>query len=195
MGCLEERPVTEPQPPAPRGTATGSDHQTRPRIYVACLAAYNNGKLHGRWIVVTDPDDVRHQVADMLAASPEPGAEEWSIHDSEGFEGAELSEWANFETVCDLADFIAEHGELGAKLYAHFGNDLEQAGAQFDDYAGEYASLGAFAEDLHDSTRTELPDDLRYYMDWDARGRDLELSGDVFAIETGFEQIHIFWSR
>ena len=24
-----------------------------PRIYVACLAAYNNGRLHGRWIDAT----------------------------------------------------------------------------------------------------------------------------------------------
>ena len=26
----------------------------QPRIYVACLAAYNNGILHGAWIEATD---------------------------------------------------------------------------------------------------------------------------------------------
>jgi hypothetical protein len=28
-----------------------------PRIYVACLAAYNNGLLHGAWIDVEDDAD------------------------------------------------------------------------------------------------------------------------------------------
>ncbi|MCH2458263.1 MAG: antirestriction protein ArdA, partial [Henriciella sp.] len=77
----------------------------RPRIYVACLAAYNSGCLHGRWIDATTPDEIWEQVRAMLAASPEPDAEEWAIHDYEGFEGASLSEYAAFETVCELADF------------------------------------------------------------------------------------------
>ena len=34
----------------------------QPRIYVACLAAYNNGCLHGRWIDATTPDEIRREV-------------------------------------------------------------------------------------------------------------------------------------
>jgi Antirestriction protein (ArdA) len=30
---------------------------TAPRIYVACLAAYNNGRLHGEWIDADQPAD------------------------------------------------------------------------------------------------------------------------------------------
>jgi hypothetical protein len=41
--------------PAPLGTATALPPEDRPRIYVACLAAYNNGCLHGRWIDATTP--------------------------------------------------------------------------------------------------------------------------------------------
>lgn len=53
-----------------------------PRVYIACLAAYNSGKLHGRWIDADqDADDIRREVAEMLKASPEPNAEEWAIHD------------------------------------------------------------------------------------------------------------------
>jgi len=83
----------------------------RPRIYVACLAAYNSSCLHGRWIDATTPDEIWEQVRAMLADSPEPDAEEWAIHDYEGFEGANLFEYASFETVCELADFIEEHGK------------------------------------------------------------------------------------
>jgi antirestriction protein len=98
------------------GTAGAPTLQDRPRIYVACLAAYNNGRLHGRWIEATTPDEIRREVSAMPRASPEPGAEESAIHDYEGFEGAHLSEYASFETVCDLAEFIGEHGELGSRI-------------------------------------------------------------------------------
>ena len=68
-------------------------------------------------------------VRTMLPASPEPHSDEHTIHDHEGFEGASLSEYASFETACDLADFVEEHGELGAKLFSHFGDDLAEARA------------------------------------------------------------------
>jgi antirestriction protein len=32
---------------------TAATLTTEPRIYVACLAAYNNGNLHGAWIDAT----------------------------------------------------------------------------------------------------------------------------------------------
>jgi len=46
-----------------------------PRIYVACLAAYNSGWRHGTWIVVEDDaDPVREAIAAMLQASPVAGS-------------------------------------------------------------------------------------------------------------------------
>lgn len=184
-----------PQTPVPLGTTTGTTPTDRPRIYVACLAAYNNGYLHGAWIEATEPHEVMAAVTAMLSESPIPDAEEAAIHDYEGFEGANLSEYAGFETVCALADFIEERGALAGKLYSHFGNDLEQARVAFDDYAGEFSSLADFAEDLTEQTGPEIPTAFRYYIDWQAMGRDMELNGDVFTIETGFDQLHVFWSR
>ena len=60
------------------------------RIYVACLAAYNNGHLHGEWVEVTDEASICEAVQAMLFRSPIEEAEEWAIHDYEGFEGAEI---------------------------------------------------------------------------------------------------------
>ncbi|MEL6474549.1 MAG: antirestriction protein ArdA [Pseudomonadota bacterium] len=88
--------TTTPQTGAP---LVATNATARPRIYVACLAAYNSGRLHGRWIEATTPDDIRAQVRAMLADSPEPMADKWALHDHEGFEGASLSEWASFDTV------------------------------------------------------------------------------------------------
>lgn len=166
-----------------------------PRIYVACLASYNAGILHGRWIDVTDPDEIRAGVAAMLAASPEPFSEEWAIHDYEGFEGAEISEYAGFDHVCELADFIEERGKLGAKLIEHFGGRLDEARAAFEDYAGEYKNLEDFACEFTEQTGVKIPESLANYIDYAAMGRDLEYGGDVFTVETGFEEVHIFWSR
>ena len=84
---------------------------TTPRIYVACLAAYNNGRLHGRWIDADQSvDEIWSEVQAMLAASPEPGAEEWAIHDYEGFGALRLSEWESFERVSAIAAGIEQHG-------------------------------------------------------------------------------------
>lgn len=181
--------------PAPLGTATALPPADRPRIYVACLAAYNNGCLHGRWIDATTPDEIMDEVRAMLADSPLPGAEEWAIHDYEGFEGTSLSEYASFETVCALAEFIGEHGRLGAKVYGYFGNDLDEARAAFEDYAGEYRSAADFAEELTRDTGTEIPPSLEYYIDWQALARDMALNGEILVFQTGFDEIHIFWTR
>ena len=185
----------EPATPAPLGTATALPPEDIPRIYVACLAAYNNGCLHGRWIDATTPDEIMAEVRTMLAASPIPGSDEWALHDHEGFEGASLSEYASFETVCALADFIAEHGRLGAKVYGYFGNDLDEARAAFEDYAGEYRSSADFAEELTRDTGTEIPPSLDYYIDWQALARDMALNGEILVFQTGFDEVHVFWTR
>lgn len=186
-----------PLSPGPR-TATGdrpAPASERPRIYVACLAAYNSGVLHGRWIEVTTPEEITCEVRAMLAESPVPGAEEWAIHDHEGFEGVPLSEHASFETVCGLAAFLGEHGSLGAKLLGHFGGRLDEARAAFDEYAGQYTTAGEFAEEMIRETGTQIPASLEYYIDWQALARDMALNGEILVFQTGFDEVHVFWSR
>ncbi len=173
----------------------GSQTEGGPRIYVACLAAYNNGRLHGRWIDADqDAEAIHAEINAMLAASPVPLAEEWAIHDHEGFEGAKIEEFLSIQRIVDLAAFIAEHGELGGKLLQHFGGDLDDATAAFEEHAGEHKSLADFAQDLTEET-TEIPENLANYIDYQAIARDMELNGDVFTIELGFECVHVFWSR
>lgn len=47
-----------------------------PRIYVACLASYNAGELHGVWIDADqDPDDVWNEIRSMLRSSRHPNVE------------------------------------------------------------------------------------------------------------------------
>jgi antirestriction protein len=172
-----------------------TEHVT-PKIYVACLASYNNGFHHGAWIDANqDADAIQEAVNAMLATSTQEHAEEWAIHDYEGFYSLRLSEWEGFERVAALAAFIEEHGELGALLVDHFCNDLDAAEAVMSDgYAGCWRSLADYAQELTEET-TEIPATLINYIDYEAMARDMELGGDVFTIETGFDQVHIFWNR
>ena len=63
-----------------------TDRTGHPRIYVACLAAYNGGILHGAWLdAAQEPWALYDDVKAMLDASPVAGAEEFAIHDYEGF--------------------------------------------------------------------------------------------------------------
>jgi len=170
------------------------EQETQIRIYVACLAAYNNGWLHGRWIDADQESEaIKAEIAAMLAASPIPDAEEWAIHDYEGFEGAPISEYQGIDSVAALAAFIAEHGALGGKLIEHFGGDLDEARTAIEErYFGEYARLADFAEESTENAH-DIPEALRPYIDYEAMGRDWAIS-DLLVIETGFEQIHIFGS-
>jgi antirestriction protein len=60
-------------------------------------------------------------------------------------------------------------------------------------YAGVYKSLAEFTEELTEQT-TPIPESLQYYIDYDRMARDLEVN-EVFTVELGYEEIHIFWSR
>ncbi|SDA68950.1 Antirestriction protein [Pseudomonas sp. NFPP33] len=165
------------------------------RIYVADLAAYNAGHLHGVWIDATlELDDIQAQVSAMLAASPVEGAEEYAIHDFEGFDGYCLSEYEGLECAHEIACFVEEYPEFGGALLAHF-NDLEQARkAAEEDYCGCYSSLADYAQELTKETNS-IPQQLAMYIDYRAMARDMECSGDVFTRETASEQVHVFWNR
>ena len=167
-----------------------------PRIYVACLAAYNNGYLHGAWIDADqDADQIRGAIAAMLARSPVEDAEEYAIHDYEGFEGVSISEYAGIDIVARMASFIAEHGALGAGLLEQFSGDMDQAESTLEDcYHGQFASLADYMEELTTESVT-IPEALRYYVDWERMARDAEMGGDLFTIETAHGEVHVFSNR
>lgn len=165
------------------------------KIYVADLAAYNNAILHGVWIDATQElADIQKQISDMLKASPIDNAEEYAIHDYEGFGSYRLSEYENLEDVQQIAVFIEEHNDLGMELLAYFDTIEEAETALEDKYHGCFSSLADYAEQFTTET-SEVPSHLQYYIDYERMGRDWEMSGDIFTIETAHDEVHIFWSH
>jgi len=166
------------------------------RIYVADLAAYNNGKLHGVWINALDEvGEIQEQVNAMLKDSPEGHAEEWAIHDFEGFGGYGLSEYEGFERVHDLACFINENSEIAGELLNHFDGDLSEATKAIEEnYNGCYSSIADYVQELTQDT-SEIPEHLAFYIDYEKMGRDMDLNGDILTIQTAHDEVHIFWNH
>ena len=165
----------------------------QPRIYVVCLAAYNNGILHGAWVdAAQDAWAIYDDVKDILAASPIAGAEEWAIHDYEGFGGVRLEEYTGLDRVAELAAFIEQHGEVGAALLDYYSGDMDEAReAIAQRYHGPHATLADYVQESTEET-TAIPTTLRYYIDWQAMARDAEMSGDLFTLTTAWDVVHVF---
>jgi antirestriction protein len=169
---------------------------TNPRIYVACLAAYNNGRLHGEWIDADQSADELHEaVQQMLTASPEPGAEEWAIHDFEGFGALRLSEYESLERVAAIAAGVAQHGEaFTAWLSYDQDRDPVDTSAFEDAYRGEWDSLRAYAEGYADAIglydAAEKSGSPYVVVDIDMLTRDLDIG--LYAVESKHGTVHVF---
>jgi antirestriction protein len=173
-----------------------------PRVYVASLSDYNAGRLHGSWVdAAQEPEMLYEAVAAMLDASRAPHAEEWGIHDHEGFGLLELGEYESLETISRLALGIVEHGPAFAAWVSLQGITDVETTARFEHaYLGEWESTEAYAEHLLEDFDLErllnlvVPEGLRPYVQVDAAGfgRDLELGGDIATIDSPEHSVYIF---
>jgi antirestriction protein len=164
-----------------------------PRIYVACLAAYNRGHLHGTWIDANqDADTIHEEIEAMLAESPVPDAEEWAIHDFDEFGGLRLSEFEDIERVAEFGQLVAEHGPAFAAYANHVGHDFAKSEGFEEAYCGEWETEEAYAEGLFDELYAhEIPEHLRCYVDYEAFSRDLFVN-DCYSVDCPNGGVFVF---
>ena len=171
-----------------------------PRIYVASLSDYNAGRLHGVWIDATqDAEDIQEAVTAMLTESREPNAEEWAIHDYEGFHGLKLGEWESFEKVSELGRLIEEHGGAYAAYVANEGTDYATAEGFEESYAGEWSSVEEYAADLVEEgimgeEIRKANDEHPGWVDMEQIARDLVIGGDIWTADNHDGGIWVFRS-
>jgi len=178
----------------------GEQQRSGPRVYVASLSDYNAGRLHGDWLeAAQEPEELQDQVAAMLARSSEPVAEEWAIHDYEGFGPVRLGEYESLELVSRLGLGIAAHGEAFAALAYVVDNEPEHLAGFEAVYVGQWESLEAYAEDVLDdmgatAELVHIPEWLQPYVALDVAGfaRDLEMSGDVLTASANDGGVFVF---
>jgi antirestriction protein len=174
------------------------------RIYAACLASYNNGVLHGRWIDASaDANAMQEEVNAMLRESrfpnvtvthPETGktvwsAEEFAIHDMEGLPSS-FGEYTSLQEIADYVELVEEFGHIDeddmAAIFADFRSIDETREALQDRFAGIYESFRHYADDAADEmlNNHDIKDDspLARYFDYESFARDLKC--DVHTIDT-----------
>jgi antirestriction protein len=164
-----------------------------PKIYVACLSAYNNGYLHGEWIDATQGIEyMQDKINIILATSPIPNAEEWAIHAHENFCTTILDEDTALEKIAKLAEFITNHGDLGIEILDHTGGDMDDAENLLNEqYHGEFNSEEDFAHYwLNEVEAREIPSYLQNYIDYKSMAYDFFIS-DFFSIQCNYKT-HVF---
>jgi antirestriction protein len=181
--------------PFPRNERECS-YQNTPKIYVACLAAYNSGHLHGLWIDATqDPEDIQEDIEWMLSWSPvsdDQACEEWAIHDYEDFGDVSLSEHENIKYISKLAQILdnAQDAKVMSAWLDYAKDrinepDLDKLVEDFDcHYCGHWDSERDFVfksdevEELLNWSEFEKQFKfLSFHINWDSVARDLFIDG------------------
>jgi len=174
---------------------------TAPTVYVASLSDYNDGHLHGRWINADlDPADIQNAIDDMLTNSVTPQAEEWAVHDHDGFGPLHLPEYMNVETISKLGAGIRDHGIAFAHWAAHVGLDDSDGLDRFENhYLGQWESMEQFAEELLDDFGIEaalgaIATPFRWYIKVDTKAFARDLAMD-YVVSEGPDGVYLWDQR
>jgi len=167
------------------------------RIYVACLAAYNNGILHGRWIEAsTNVFEMQDEIKAMLAASPIPDAEEWAIHDTEDLPSI-IGEFSGLEPVAEFAALVEDYDWIDVRDLIDIveeARSIEQAREQLEnDFVGIFDEFEDYAYEIADeqlACHGQADSLAARYFDYEAFARDLRM--DMHVVNLGSGKVAIF---
>jgi antirestriction protein len=186
---------------------------TEPRIYVACLAAYNAGFLNGRWMdASSDLDEMWEEINAMLKESQKillkndaifkhDVCEEWAIHDYEGFH-IKITEYAGLKGIASYMEAKEnshddENFEALIKFAEDMGHadDLDTAQGYFDNaFCGIWDSFRDYADDYVESTGliSNTNQTLQKYFDYKSFARDLKCNYNTYELDSG--SVAIFYN-
>lgn len=158
-----------------------------PQIWLASLADYTAGILHGQWADATNLTQLTDTINHLLATSQVPDAEEYAIFDYDDFAGFRVGENEMLEIVTTVAQGIAEYGAPYAAWAQLHDADPGMLASFTDAYLGTYDSPARWAEEtLEDEGIPQiiadaLPETLRSYvhLDYDAWAADADRSGAI----------------
>jgi len=159
----------------------GKKNDDTPRVYVACLGCYNEGRLHGKWMDADELDsewlhgDLHEDGSHPMTRCKKLYHDEWAIHDSEYIDCSEHPDIPKLITVMQLFE---EHGEGFREWYNYCGDQYDDPEEAWQDrYQGEYDSEKAFAEewaemcgyldDITDGRGRKIHNPLIRYIDFE----------------------------
>ena len=158
--------------------AGGGGIEDSPRIYVADLEAYNNGRLNGEWLSLTDynnADELMEAIQELL---DKWGVEEYAIHDTEYIPSNLSSEYMgqrDFEQLYEMIDLANEYN-LPLEVVQDVVSQYDSSAVE--EYIGKYDNTMDFAEQQVDEVGLENFSSPEYYVYMTDTDRRL-LAGDM----------------
>lgn len=165
-------------------------------IYIANLGKYNEGELVGKWVEL--PCDDLEKELRSIGVSDEPDEngmyyEEYAIHDYDtDIPGLKIGEYDNLDELNELAEKVENldsSEKIALRGFLKNGSSLEDAleGVENVNYAIYWNCY-----DMEDVARAiieetgmlqGIPDEIAWYFDYEAYGRDLDLEGTFIFVD------------
>ena len=168
--------------------------------YIACLASYNNGRLHGAWVdlcTAATVEEVQECINWVIATSPTPGAEEYAVHDWSGVpRSISGNEWPDWEEVLSLLEAIEGHGEA-FQLWHENAPDYNTELADFlEEFYCRHESGADFAQEYYEERSKDALDELQevaFAIDWESVWERGGISQDFWG-EHGSDGFYVYRS-
>ena len=142
----------------------GGVEDDSPKIYVADLEAYNNGRLSGVWLDLTDYSDADVLMGAINNFLKTTGGEEYAIHDVENIPSNIYSEYMgqrDFEELYEMID-LAKENNLPLSVVQEVVSQYDASAV--DEFQGRYDDAEDFAQQLVDDVGIESFTDFEYYL-------------------------------
>lgn len=165
------------------------------KIYLTNLGKYNEGELIGEWVDLPISKEELETVKERIGINER--YEEYFISDYEtDIDGLTIGEYANIEELNEIAEQfndLDEYQLLCLKALLENGAEPEEAINQIDDCMVYYdcSDMTEVAEAYCEESGilNSIPENLRYYFDFEAFGRDMSIEGTFIFIDNDCVQI------
>lgn len=168
-------------------------------ICLTNLGKYNEGELIFTRLVLPATTEEIYAAYDEIGVAEGTMYEETFISDYEtDINGFEIREYANIDDLNELAEELENFDEYELEAFGamlEYGYATDEALQKVQD--GEYRlydgchSMADVAEMYADESGllSSIPDDLRYYFDFEAYGRDMDHNGHFAETDSGYIEI------
>lgn len=167
------------------------------RVFITNLGKYNEGELIGKWLNLPC-EDIESELA-SIGVSDEPDEngvyyEEYFITDYENDYGYKVGEYDSLDELNEIAEELENLDEWDKEIVSAFienGSDIQEALDGLRD--GNYMVFSncydmtdvaeQYAEEI--GLLNSIPDNLKFYFDFEAYGRDMSFEGTFIFTDNG----------
>lgn len=160
------------------------------KIFLTDLHEYNNGRLVGDWVDITDFNRDEHNFNEICKRCGIKEGNEFFITDYES--SFDIDEYIDSETLYRLSEVISSCSDDYIQAVCEYCCDLEEQIQHCEDedlvfIPSDDPSYEDLAYSILEETEELDPNDWKSsYFDYEAFGRDLVMSGDYTIVSNGY---------